>query len=136
MNTVGTNVVLKVCSSNGNTACNSGVDMFRDCEGSEFTLRDGSPSSIYPGENSGTDGGKVEEEDKSEDAGSVEDPANSNDEVGVFFCFSFHVVASFLCNVCWLLLLLFPFPPSVPPSLPTPCSLPFYSPLTLFPTLS
>jgi hypothetical protein len=81
MNTGGTNVVLKVCSSNGDTACNIGVDMFRDCEGRVFTLRDGSPEFIYPGGNPGTDGGKVEEE-KSEDAGSVEDPVDSNDEVG------------------------------------------------------
>jgi hypothetical protein len=109
--------VLKVCSSNGDTACNSGVDMFRDCEGSEFTLRDGSPSSIYPGGNSGTDGGEVEE-DKSEDAGSVEDPADSNDEVGVFSCFSFDVVAQRVLVVVVALPL--PSVRPVPPSLPTP----------------
>jgi hypothetical protein len=143
MNTAGTNVVLKLCSSNGDTVCNSGVDEFRDCEGSEFTLRDGSPEFIYPGGNTGTDGGNVEG-DKSEDAGSVEDPADSTNEVGVtlslLLCFLVLFVSCCCFHPCLALqrvlvvvvaLPLFSFPSS----LTTPRPFPFYSLLTLFPTL-
>jgi hypothetical protein len=113
--------------------------MFRDCEGSDFTLRDGSPEFIYPGGNSGTDGGNVEE-DRSEDAGIVEDPADSNDEVDIvlslLLCYLLLFVScccfpSVPCNVCWLFLLLCPLSPSFPPSPLSPRLVPYPSTLRL-----
>jgi hypothetical protein len=63
MSTAGTNVIYKLCTSEGGDAvCNAGVDMYEDCAGGEFTLREGSPTFVYddgtnPGGGAPMDGG-------------------------------------------------------------------------------
>jgi hypothetical protein len=69
MNTAGTNVVYRVCSSAGGSPCNA-VETFDECAG--FDIRDGSPAFIREGGGAATDGGGVEEELVDEtDTGSV-----------------------------------------------------------------